>query len=84
MTTGVYQQLEDIARQAKVIVRCEFCRSYVGAGDPKAEAQAYADVTDAWEHGRFQGTPLDELRELMKNVLRNADRRCPSCERAFS
>ncbi len=86
MNTGVHQQIEDIARQAKAIVRCEFCRSYVRGGDPDAEAQAYAGMTEAWEHERagFQGTPLDELRELMKRVLSNADRRCPSCERAFS
>ena len=84
MNTGVYQQLEDIARRAKAIVRCEFCRSTVGAGDPGAEALAYGGLTDAWEHGEFHGTPLEELHELMKSVLRNADRRCPSCERAFS
>jgi len=84
MNPGVYQQLEDIARQAKAVVRCEFCRSWVGAGNPDAEAQAYVRVTEAWEHGGFQGTPLEELGELMTRVLRNADRRCPSCERAFS
>ena len=84
MGTRVDQQLKDIARQQKAFVRCEFCRSYVGAGDPNAEAQAYVGVTDAWEHGGFQGTPLEELRELMTSVLRTADRRCPSCERAFS
>ena len=84
MNAGVHQQLEDIARQAKAVVRCEFCRRYVGAGDPDAEARAYAAVTDAREHGGLQGTPLEELRDLMQRVLSNADRRCPSCERAFS
>jgi hypothetical protein len=81
MNARSYQQVEELARQAKAIVRCEFCRNYVSAGDPDAEARAYATATDAWEHGGFEGAPLEDVRELMNGVLKNADRRCPSCER---
>ena len=81
MSTRAYEQLEEIARQAKAIIRCEFCRSYVAAEDPDAKARAYTSATDAWQHGGFQGAPLEHVRDLMTSVLKNADRRCPSCER---
>jgi hypothetical protein len=81
MNTHMYEQMEEIARQAKAVVRCEFCRSYVSAEDPDAEAQAYASAADAWAHDGFQGALLEDVQGLMKSVLKNADRRCPSCER---
>jgi hypothetical protein len=82
MSARIHEQIEEIARRAKAIVRCEFCRNYVSAGDPDAEARAHATATDAWEHGVFQGASLEGVRELMNSVLKNADRRCPSCERS--
>jgi hypothetical protein len=81
MSALTYERMEEIARQAKAIVRCEFCRNYVSAGDPGAEARAYAKATDAWEHDGVQGASLEEVRELISSVLKNADRRCPSCAR---
>jgi hypothetical protein len=82
MSAPVDDQMEEIARRAKAIVRCEFCRNYVAADDPDAEARAYASATDAWEHGGFQGASLEDVRDLLTSVLKNADRRCPSCERS--
>jgi hypothetical protein len=81
MNAHMYERIEDIARQAKAVVRCEFCRSNVSAEDRGAEVQAYASATDASMHGEFQGALLEDVHGLMKSVLKNADRRCPSSER---
>lgn len=82
MNAQMHEQAEEIARQAKAVVRCEFCRSYVSAEDPDAEAQAYAEVAEAWQHDGFHAASLEDVRDLMKRVLKTADRRCPSCERS--
>jgi hypothetical protein len=74
--------LEEIAKGAGAIVPCEICGNYdVIADDDDAEANAYAMATNEWKRGAFRTTSLEEVRSLMKAVLRNADRRCPSCER---
>jgi hypothetical protein len=74
--------LEEIAKEAHAIIPCEICGNYyVIADDDDAEAKAYAMATNDWKQGVFRTTSLDEVRSLMKAVLRDSDRRCPSCER---
>jgi hypothetical protein len=80
MNAHMTEQLEEIARQAKAIIRCEICRSnYIIADDSDAESQAYAMATDAWKCGEFRSAPLEEVRSVMKSVLDSANHRCPSC-----
>ena len=82
MNAHMQEQLEEIARQAGAVVRCEICRSNdVSADNPVAEKQAYAMATNAWKRHEFRSASLEEVRHLMASVLRDANHRCPSCDR---
>jgi hypothetical protein len=74
--------LEEIAKKTGAIVPCELCGNFdVIADDDDAEGMAYAMATNEWKRGAFRSTSLEEVCSLMKAVLRNANYRCPSCER---
>ena len=82
MNAHVQIALEEIAKEAGAIIPCEICGNYdVIAFDDDAEAKAYGIATNEWKQGAFRTTSLEEVRSLMKAVLRNANHRCPSCER---
>ena len=82
MNAHVQIALEEIAKKAGAVVPCEICENYdVIADDDEAEAKAYAMAANEWKGGAFRTTSLEEVRSLMKAVLRNANYRCPSCER---
>jgi hypothetical protein len=74
--------LEEIAKEAGAVLPCEICGNYdIIAYDDDAEAKAYATATNDWKQGAYRTTSLEEVRSLMKAVLQNANRRCPSCDR---
>jgi hypothetical protein len=51
------------------------------ADDDDAESQAYAMATNAWKRGDFRSASLEEVRAAKKSVLRDANFKCPSCDR---
>jgi hypothetical protein len=73
---------EQCAKDASAIVLCETCcGNYVLACDPDAESHAYALATNQWkaESRGFRGMALKEVRHVVKGVLDDANRECPSC-----
>jgi hypothetical protein len=80
MNAHVQIALEEIAQAAHAIVKCRICQSnYVIADDDEAESLAYAMATNTCKRGEFRSTTLEETRDAMKSVLRDANHRCPSC-----
>lgn len=80
MNAHVYEILVEIAERSGATVPCETCGNYqIIADDEDAESQAYAMATNAWKDGEFRTAELEEIRAAMKSVLRDANRRCPSC-----
>jgi hypothetical protein len=70
MNAHVQIALEEIAQ-------CEVCHNYyVRADDEEANSLAYAMATNAYKRGEFRTTRLEETREGMKAVLRDASHRC--------
>lgn len=82
MNAHVLEILTEIAESAEAIVPCEICGNYeIFADDEDAYSQAYAMATNAWKEVAFRSSSLEEVRAAMKSVLRDANRRCPSCDR---
>jgi hypothetical protein len=80
MNAHVQIALEEIAQRAQAVVKCEVCHNYyVSADDEEANSLAYAMATNAYKRGEFRTTTLEETRDAMKAVLRDASHRCPSC-----
>ena len=80
MNAHVQIALEEIAQRAGAVVKCETCHSnYISADDEEANSFAYAMATNACMRGEFRSTTLEETRNAMKMVLRDANIRCPSC-----
>jgi hypothetical protein len=82
MNAHIQDELNEIAKKSEAIISCPICRNYmIIADDDDAESQAYAMATNAWKRGDFRSASLEEVRAAMKSVLRDANFKCPSCDR---
>ena len=82
MNSETRSTLEEYAKQAGEIIDCRICPSFeVSSGDTDAESKAYAIATNAWKSGEFRMDSREEIMELMKSVLMDANHRCPTCDR---
>jgi hypothetical protein len=82
MNVYVQETLEQFARATRAVVPCECCGFFLlSAENEEAEPAAYAMAASAWERGAFDGVSLEEVRVVMKSVLRKAYYLCPSCSR---
>ena len=80
MNSETRPTLEEYAKQAGAIIDCPSCRSNeIASGDSDAGAKAYAIATNAWKRGEFRMDDREEIMDLMKSVLMNANQRCPFC-----
>ena len=74
---------EQIAKDTGALVQCEICgNSYIRVFNREAEQQAYTRATDDWKSGvrGFEGMQREDVTEVVKSVLDNANLRCPNCE----
>lgn len=70
----------EIAREAGAIKTCPYCHGHdVSADNPDAERAAYAMAKSELEGGNraFGGMCLEDVKSLIKNIIRDADELCP-------
>jgi hypothetical protein len=80
MNSETRPTLEEYAKEAGAIIMCPSCHSNeISAGDSAAESMAYAMATNAWKRGEFRMDSREEIMDLMKSVLTDANIKCPSC-----
>ena len=77
--------IEEMAKTAGAIVSCPTCFGYdVRAADDDADRMAYAQATNAWKgrHHDFWGMSREEVVDMVKGVLDDANHKCPNCRAA--
>ena len=80
MNSETVPTLEEYAKQAGAITLCPGCHANeVLARDSSAKSMAYAMATNALKRGEFRMDSREEIMEMMKSVLTDANRKCPSC-----
>ncbi len=81
MNSESVEILTQIAKNAEAIIPCSICGShYLSAYDEDAENIAYGMATNAWKNGDFRGASREEIMQLTKSVIDDANDKCPSCE----